>query len=249
MGIILRITFILLCLPNIFFGQTKHQDGEYYKWFDQVIGQENTGLYNGKQYVDPYVNRIINDRHAYFYSDKPLIGSVIYDKQTYYDVKMRYNLEIDQLLIHPKPGGVASILQLIFEKVDEFVINGFKFIKVENFYEDGSVIKGFYLVLAENEDILLLKRIIKSKARGVKQVIGDRLQYKFVSTSKYILYTKDIYRDVKSKKDIIENFPELKKEIKQFFKTYRSLQKKDSDIFMQRLFSKIIELQPTKNKS
>ncbi len=247
MGFIKSVTFILWLLPYIFFGQVEQENSKYYGWFDQVIGPENTGLYNGKQYVDLYINRIVDNKHAYFYSNEPVSGSVTYDGQTYYNVNMRYNLETDQLLIHLKPGSVASILQLIYDRINRFTINDFRFVKVKSSYEDGSGINGFHMVLVENANFLLLKRHTKSKARGTKQIVGDRLQYEFISKTKYVLYNNSMYSDIESKADIIENFPWIKNEIKQFYKTYKPLLKRNPDTFMQRLFTEIIEPSSSKN--
>ncbi|MBQ4821841.1 hypothetical protein [Aquimarina sp. MMG016] len=242
-----KMLLLFLCLPLLFFGQQKNES-EYYNWFDTIIGKEHTGLYNGKQYVDLDINKILNNKHAFFFSDEVLTGSVIYDGQPYYNVGIKYNLEQDKLLIALKPGSSASVMQLIYDKVEEFTINDYRFIRVENI-DKKNYTNGFHQVLLDDNEILLLKKHTKSKIKSADDLEGNKQYYEYRSKSKYVLYFDQDYKgDIKSKTDIITIFPELKKEIKQFYKAHKLLRRKNPDAFMKKIFAEIIN-PSSKNES
>ncbi|WP_271783986.1 hypothetical protein [Aquimarina algiphila] len=237
-----KSSVVFLLVPFLFFGQLK-EESKYYNWFDQVLGQEHTGLHNGKWYLDFDVNRIYDNRHAFFRSDEVLMGSVTYSGQTYYDIKMKYNLEIDRLLVQLKSSSTASVIKLIPDKIDEFVIDGSRFIRID----DREVEKAenilntiFYEVLLETEDLLLLKSNKKVRNRRLGDT-GDKMVYEFTSANRYILSCNEKYYVVKSKYDIVKIYPELKKEIKQFYTTNKILKKSEPDRFMKRLFEKVVQ--------
>ncbi|WP_299438903.1 hypothetical protein [uncultured Aquimarina sp.] len=228
-------TIILLCLHLFVFGQMQNENPRY-EWYDKVIGKEHTGLYNGKQYIDFDRNKILDNKHAFFNSDAVLRGSVNYDGQTYYNVGIKYNLEIQNLLVTLKSGSVASILQLIYDKIDEFTIEDSSFIKIENLLVDGITTSGFVEVLLENSSFSLLKQHKKRRREYIK---GQQLYYKFLDKSRYILFINSTYIHIKSKGDVIKAFPDYKKEIKLFYDNYKSIKESNYNAFMKQLFKQI----------
>ncbi|GAA4276158.1 hypothetical protein [Aquimarina mytili] len=231
-------SLILLILPFVFFGQDNDKQNSYYDWFDKVLGKEHTGLYNGKQYVDLDVNRIYENKNAFFLSDKVMLGSVTYDGQTYYNIGMKYNLEKDMLLVALKSATTASTIQLISDKIEEFVIEDFRFKRVVGSFEEGDLINGFYQVLVENSSYSLLKKHKKNRRKIIQA--GKLVSYKFVSDNSYILFVNQGFKKITTKADIINIYPIHKKEIKEFYEAYKRLRKSDPDQFMQRLFRRVI---------
>ncbi len=230
---------IFLLLPFVFFGQDSTMESEYYDWFDEVLGKEHTGLYNGKQYVDLDVNKIHENKNAFFLSDKVMIGSVMYDGQTYHNIGMKYNLEKDILLATLKSGTTVSIIQLIRDKIDEFKIEGHRFVRIANVLDDNTSINGFYEVLLEDSSFSLLKKNKKNRRKHIQA--GRLLSYEFISANSYILLMNKKYKKITTTRaDIIKIFPEYKKEIKQFYEAYKRLRKSEPDKFMQRLFKSVI---------
>ncbi|WP_299248042.1 hypothetical protein [uncultured Aquimarina sp.] len=241
MGKSSKCTIVLLFLPFVFFSQVKENENLYYNWFDQVVGQEHTGLYNGKQYVNLDVNRIYEGRHSFFLTDDVVTGSILYDNQVYYDVDMKYNLETDNLLIALKSGAVTSILELIRDKVDRFTIEDYSFIRIDGFEENNSVINGFHQVLLKNDTYSLLKRYQKIRRKKIGNVGDNKLYFEFITKNTYVLFANGHYKRINSKGDVIKMYPTLKKAINQFYIKNRTLKKSNSDRFMQRLFETIIK--------
>ncbi|WP_299313665.1 hypothetical protein [uncultured Aquimarina sp.] len=241
MGKTTKNTIVFLFLPFIFFSQVKEKENLYYNWFDQVVGQEHTGLYNGKQYVNLDVNRIYKGKHSFFLSDDAVTGSISYDGQVYYNVDMKYNLETDNVLVALKPGAVASILELIRDKVDRFTIEDYSFIRIDGFEENNTLVNGFHQVLLENTSYSLLKRHKKIRRKKIGNVGDNKLYFEFVSKNAYVLFADGHYRRIKSKGDIMKMYPALKKVINQFYIKNKTLKKSNPDGFMQRLFKNIIK--------
>ncbi|AXT60217.1 hypothetical protein D1816_07590 [Aquimarina sp. AD10] len=238
---------VFFMLPFIFFAQLK-EESAYYNWFDTVIGQEHTGLYNGRQYIDSYINKIYENKHPFFHLDKVYKGSVTYSGQTYYDVGMKYNLNSDHLLITLKPGAMVSVLQLVHHNIQEFTIDGSRFIRIDkDIYKDVPQSK-FFEVLLENPSFSLIKSHRKKKKERIENVGGNKLYYEFVSVNKYILLSKGKSEVISSKYDLFNIYPIAKKEIKQFYVKNKRLRKSQPDRFMQRLFEKIIQPIESKNQ-
>ncbi len=234
----LKKYLVVLMLPLLSFSQDKNAESSYYNWFDNVLGIEHTGLYNGKQYVDLDINRIYDDKNAFFLSDKVMIGSVTYDGQTFYNQEMKYNLETDILLVTLKSSSSASIIQLINDKIDEFLIEGFRFIKIVDVFQDNTAINGFYEVLEEGASYALYKKHKKNRQKKIQA--GTLVSYKFLSDNSYMLFVNENYHKITSKSEILKMYPEYKKEIKEYYNAYKALKKSDPDMFMKGLFKRII---------
>ncbi len=232
--------FVLCCLPLLIFGQQTENEKAYYNWFDQIVGREHTNLYNGRQYVDLDINRIVDNKHAFFKSDEILKGSVRYDDQVYYDTGIKYNLELDEVLVTLKPGAIASILQLNSTMVQEFVIGENKFVRQEGDINRNIAIDGFYEVLLENSTFRLFKKYQKQRKKILQKTIrGNTLNYEFISSYKYFLFVDDKYTQIQSKSDVIKLYSTQKKEIKTFYGNNKNLRKSDPDRFIKMLFEKI----------
>ncbi|KAA1244983.1 hypothetical protein [Aquimarina sp. RZ0] len=243
-----KIIFVFSVAPSILAGQTRENDSMFYVWFDQVIGLEHTGLNNGKQFVNLDANKIFEDKHPYFYSNDPLKGSITYDGQTYYDINMKYNQEIDALIVKLNSPSAPSIIQLVSDKVESFVINNFKFIRLESIKTNTHFVSGFHQVLLESDELMVLKRQKKSKSKHIETSESNRLYYEYLGVTKYILFYEGMYKNIKSKSDIIKIFPEAKEKIRKFYKTHKRLLKKEHDLFLIRLFDQIITPSVSKNE-
>jgi len=59
----------------------------YYNWFDNQVGIENTDLYNGIRYKELY--RVKNGKHKFFQSSNFIKGKIVYKNQTYYNIELK----------------------------------------------------------------------------------------------------------------------------------------------------------------
>lgn len=232
------LIIVLFWLPLLSFSQTNTTKNNYSLWFDQVLNPEYTGLSNGVQYVNTEVNRGVKNEHPYFLNTS-VKGSIKYDNQHYQEVEMKYNLESEELIIKLNSGSVFYVIKLIYDKIDTFTIRDSKFIKINDLYSDGSMIRKFYEVLYQDSTFTLLKHHKKKKTAAKTE--GKTQYYRYLSTIKHILYYDNTYNEIKSKSDIIALFPESKIEIKEFYQQYRPLLKRDTDLFFKRLLTQVIK--------
>ena len=70
---LILISFLLLSLSLL--SQSFEGNEKYYVWFDQVIGQENTGPFNGKTFISNYCTEKGN--HNYFMRDEFSKGFIL----------------------------------------------------------------------------------------------------------------------------------------------------------------------------
>lgn len=245
-----NIIIVFFVFPAFLFAQDTEEESNYYNWFDQVIGQDHLGLHNGKQYVDRDKNVLFDNKHAYFKTTEFLKGSVVYDGQTYYDADMQYNLETDDLVVGLKSKERASVFKLIREKIDGFVIDGHRFVSINNFEEDNKVINGFQEIMLENTSFTLLKRHKKNRTKKIKQKGRRRhLYYAFLGSYSYGVLIDKVYTIIDSKSDVVKLFPTLKKEINNYYGKNWRLRKSQPDRFVKGLFETVITPSTLKKES
>src|SRR5690606_1725724 len=122
-----------------------------YNWFDQVVGIENTGLFNGIEYIEQHVT--INDRQKFLGSIYFTAGNLVYNGMPYYDVEMKYNVYDDLLLLR---GTGSQPVQVHKSRVEKFSINGLDFINIR--VDSTASVHGFYEIMLQDQDHLLLKQ-------------------------------------------------------------------------------------------
>ncbi|MFK7812960.1 MAG: hypothetical protein AB8B59_10730 [Maribacter sp.] len=197
-----------------FFGTMSGQE-EYLKntlkSVDQIIGQENTGLYNGTKYIELY--RTINEHHKFFKSSEFLFGDLIYGDQYYGNVNLKYDLDADDVLLDIGYLGKFPILKLYKSRISEFSLDGKKFINVGASNPD--VTKGFHEVVWDSDDLKLLK---KHKKEKLKKLSIKLVYYEFFDENSYFFEYKNVLHPLNKRGDLLKVFPEFKKEIKQLYK-------------------------------
>ncbi|HEA19618.1 hypothetical protein LCGC14_1009930 [marine sediment metagenome] len=217
--------------------QTAKENASYLNWFDFEVGLENTPLFEGLGYVETY--KSINEKHKFFNSDDFLNGSIVYDGQAYYDVRLKYDLYSDVVVINIKDGFEAVALQPKKSKIISFTVEKSDFINIG--LPDASLpeISGFFEILFSSSKLKLLK---KHSKRRVKK-IGNFVYYEFIEDNFNILLYDGQYQVVSSNRDFRILFPDFKKEIRKY-----KIRKSDRDATMKALVNRISLLMSEENK-
>ncbi|WP_411030553.1 hypothetical protein [Spongiimicrobium sp. 3-5] len=234
---------ILFFLPKFSQSQSINNDKDHYLWFDEAVGMENTGLVNGVVYDEKY--RMINEKTKFFLSREFLPGSVTYDGQTYYDLELKFDVfDEDVLLKLPnRLGGIT--LKLIKDKVDAFVIDGHRFVKLNAKDSEEKTLSEFYEVMNNSSAFTLFK---KHRKKDFNRKDQRKIYFEFVDIrGVFVLLYNNTYYSISKKKDVIEIFPEYKKEIDAFYERVRSLRNSDPDKFTLSLMNRIDILISGKN--
>ncbi len=146
-SIILRFAFglILVCALNMKAQQADQKD--YYNWFDDQVGIENTGIFNGIRYKELY--RIKDGKHKFYKSSEYQNADLWYDDQPYYDIPLKYDLFEDQLIISLETDTGSSIIQLLKEEVTGFQLDNKRFVHLKGIqlYKSKDHIDAFYEIL------------------------------------------------------------------------------------------------------
>ncbi len=207
-----------------------------YLWFDKQVGIENTELFNGLRYDEEF--RMENDNHKFYKTLEFLNGDIIYDRQPYYDIQMKYDLYEDQIIVNLITKSGNNILKLLNSKINRFTINGSEFIKLSNssIINSNEMISGIFETLFNSTDFTLYK---KNKKKAKKIITKKYLYYTFKEDNQYYGYQYKNYYLIKSKKDWIKIFPNQKKEIQTFYNKNKLLIQSDYDLFLKQLSLKL----------
>lgn len=234
----LPLILLELCSMGLF-SQNIKTNPAYYNWFDSIIDISNTNLLNGITFKEKY--KTLDGNNQYFLEYDFILGNLVYDGQPYFDVQMKYDLSGDDLIIKlstSKSGQFA--IQLIKDHVIEFQIDHHLFINSNSLNSDLSALdkKGFLEVIYQSKTISVYKKHIKNS----EQRRNDRFAYtKFISKTMYYIDYGNTFHVLRSKKDMIQIFPDLKKNITDFYSKNRPLLKYNYNAFLRKLMEHLNE--------
>jgi len=239
----LLLLLLLFSFPDKTHGQESMR--LYNTYFDQTIGIQNTGLYQGQIHIEKY--RTINEKTQFFKSRKFLNGSVNFEGQEYYDLDLKYDVYEDQVLLKLVSSAGGGTLKLWTDGLDSFVIDGHKFIKITPKETSGLNLYGFYEVSMSGTYLTLFTKFTK---KSFQRKDRSSIYYEFVpGKSEYVLYYEGGYHLIESKKDVVSLFPNQKKEIDKFYTIARRLKNTNFDDFQIALMKRIEVLLSQTNNS
>ncbi len=208
----------------------------YYNWFDNQVGIENTDLYNGIRYKELY--RVKNGKHKFFQSSNFIKGKIVYKNQTYYNIELKYDLFEDQVLINLQTRSGNSIFQLIKEFVESFTLSNKKFVNLSEHkvHNSSTSIQGFYQISYHGADIIIYKKHSKYRIKHYEKKI---IFSEFKNKDTYYIYNEGSYYLIDSKSDLTKLFPNHKKTINSFYNKNRLLLKSNYEMFLIQLSKQI----------
>lgn len=200
-------------------------------WYDSKVGKENLDINNGKILLNYDIILKNNDR---FYFQNYTLGSVVYDNQLYNNVLLNYDINNDDLIIKPNGENDKMPIVLNKSKVNSFYVNGKNYINLGyNKISNNEVEPGFYEEVFLNNNVNFYIRHIKDK----RQIINENLVFDdFTEITSYIILYKNQYYKITNKKSLTTIFPELKKNINEFYSNNSSFEKSNKAKFLEDLF-------------
>ncbi|MFI5153306.1 MAG: hypothetical protein ACHQET_08245 [Chitinophagales bacterium] len=206
-------------------GQSYLSDSAFYRQaVDHAVGLyvnslgENSHLYNGSEYI--FSSHGIKG-FPFFFSDQPLIGSIVYDGTEYQNVRFSYDMVQDRIYITDR--GMGFNIQLISEKISAFSVEGHQFMHIYPDSSSGlSFGPGFYDLLYQGKTAVVAKRK-KQVDEGFKA--EDSLKYNPYNF--YFVRKNKLYEKVENKNNLIDLFPDQKDIIKKFYRKNKRLFKKN----------------------
>ncbi len=232
---LLNISFYSLLLLVTFTSQSQNDNTtSIYDWYDAKVGKENLDINNGKILLN--YDKILknNDR---FYFNNYVYGSIVYDNQVYNNVLLNYDINNDDLII--KPNGENDKMPIVLNKakVISFLVNGKKYSNLSyNKTSIDAAVSGFYEEVLVNNKVSFYVKHEKYR----KKIINDNSMYDdFNATSNYIIFYQNQYYKITNKKSLTTVFPELKKNITDYYSNNDSNEKSNKVKFLEDLFKYI----------
>ena len=230
-------SFSLVC------AQESSEKSVLYNWFDSVVGEENSKLYNGVLFVDDLP--VIEGSHRFFGAQEFALGCVTYGDQSYCNQNLKYDLFADQLLTAPKGSSQSLVLQLQKSLITGFSMNGSRFVKIDDNLNQCPQNIGFVEVVMETNLSRLVKKNRKTK---IKKTYNGLVFNDFELEANYFLVLGNECYPIDKERDWRAILSTDKKEIKTYYKAYASLRKTDSDAFMKMMFQSFV-VKAEKNNS
>lgn len=221
----LQLVLTIFCI-SLFCGsinaQNDNDSKEYYLFFDEITGIENSVLHNGIIYEEQH--RIKSKKTKFFPKPDFVLGSVVFNDQPYFDLLLKYNVYDDELLflVDRQLGG--KTIQLYKSWIDSFKIGTHLFRKIE----DSVLENGFYEISLENSFFYLLKK----HRKNLVEQLGKKLVYhEFEDDQKdCFLYYQQKYHAIKRISDLTQLFPEYEEQLISFNKNQKSNADFDSQL-------------------
>ena len=229
--------YLFFYLMFNFYGFTQDnsfkENSRDYQIYDSFIAYENANIFNGLEYVDQYRSLKV-DNHKFYESSDFFKGLIVYNIQPYFNVKMKYDLLNDLVILEFVNKKVAN-LSLSSSMVNQFVINEDRFVRLpeieilKSFYENG-----FFQEAYKRKGFALY---VKHKKIKIEKLTNKKVYYAFRKKEVYVLFYKNKYYRINSKKDIIEAIPGRETEISNYYKSNKRLYKKSKQHFFVKLFT------------
>lgn len=214
-------------------------ENEKYQWFDNLIGQTNSGVFKGLYYANEY--RTINEKHQFFKSGDFKTGSVNYNGQDYFEILLRYDVYLDNLMVINDVLANRPIVVLDQERITNFKIEGHSF---EQLYSklSSEVESGFFEVLLKNETFKLYRKHTK---KMFKRTDAQSLYYEFKDGYTYVLHSGNTYYRFKKVKEVVSILPDYRKQLRSVKKKHSALKKSDTDAYVIAVLTDLLSFDPT----
>jgi hypothetical protein len=188
--------------------------------YDKLI-KDQLALFNGVEYVDYDLGFSGN---PFFLDDYYAEGTIEYDHMIYHDIPLKYDVVEDKILVeYFNHAGNRRGLILEYKKVNAFTYEGHQFVKVNAGNPAGSLKKGFYDILLDDEISIYASR----KKQINKAVKNGQLSIKFEVLDQFFVELDDNTYRVSNKSALLQLFEDRKKELKQYIKANRLDLKRD----------------------
>lgn len=226
------ITLLGIFYSSILISQTQDYKDIYTK-IDKELSIGNLNLEKGKIYINKDVN--IKNNHRYLFNDATFTSNIKHNKQIYYNNNVKYDIFQNILIVNPSNQSKRLFIELSKNEVESFTIENKNFVLIrlpnnENWYCEEKMISSSFAFYIKYQ-----------KKR--KEIISDNVIKPFYTEEVlFFLKTQEKILQIDSKKSILNQFPQLKAEINDFYKMNDYLLKEEKIKFMENLIFKIKSL-------
>jgi hypothetical protein len=187
--------------------------------YEQSAGDQSR-LYNGTEYTSyPFS---FTEGSPFFLSGQTQKGTVLYDQVEYRDIGLIYDDLTDRVIMQNENHRI----QLSNERISGFTISDYSFIHiVRDSLNTTMPASGFYNILYQGK-LTVLKKEIKT----IRQIYSYSETTRTIdSKTNYYFKENNQWSRITSQKELLNFFPNMKKEIQHFIKSNKLSFKKDTD--------------------
>ncbi len=220
---------MLLIFGSAFSFLVKAQEDEssYYTWFDQTIGETNSGVYYGIEYREQY--RGDKEQHKFFLKPNFVAGQVVYRQQPFFAIDLLYDVFDDELLVRHLGINGSPIVQLIKGKVARFEIAGHHFVNLQTPSAQEAPNSGFFEILFAGRSFTVYKKHVKKILRKSDQ---ESVYYTFKDRQNYYIQYGTDFLKIASARDLATIFPENRKDLQQIQDSHKEFRKSDPEHYL-----------------
>lgn len=219
---------LCLFIVEFCFSQSKLSKSAYYEYYDLSVGAINNSIYNGLEYLDE--DRSLNiDNHKFYSSYNFLPGSIVYGKQPFYDLKIKYDL-LEDIVVLEFINIKVNHLGLNSSMIESFVIGDDLFVRLPKdetlkpFYGNG-----FFKVAYKGNSISLYVKHTKTR---IEKIRNKKIFSSFKEDMKYFVKNNNIFFEVNKIKEVIKAIPSKENQIRAFYKKNSNLYKRNKNQFL-----------------
>lgn len=181
-------------------------------------------LYNGSEYFD---YEPIDNEHPYFLTEEWSYSDLKYDGDWFHNVPLLFNIDQNKLIASYYYNG--NLMQLVESRVDEFILQGHRFINIKNTTDTITLRTGYYEVLYNGATSVLARR----SKQFIEKLEGTELYRKFNESSQIFIVVNGQYIKVRKKGDVIAALNSRKKELKEYIRGERLFVKEKENSIVQ----------------
>ncbi len=225
--ILLPLIFLQLPVVRIFAQSPADDSISFVKTLNNALAVyyqsagDQSRLFNGTGYTGyPFV---FAEGSPFFLTDKGLKGSILYDKVEYQDVDLLYDELMGAVIVQDENHRI----QLSNDRISGFTMGNYPFVRiVHDSLSNSTPATGYYNILYEGKLSVLKKqiktiRLVYSFSQELTRVIDLKTIYYFRNNN--------AYSPINDQKELLNFFPQRKKEIQHYIKTNKLNFKKDPD--------------------
>ncbi|WP_303309438.1 hypothetical protein [Hymenobacter sp. BT730] len=182
----------------------------------EALVQDQSQLYNGKEYVDYTRYYRKAEGHQFFESNKLQPGSVQYQGHTYPNIPLLYDIRLDQVIL--QQPATSFYLHLVEENVAAFMLGAHRFLRLENQPASPHPIStGFYELLLDGP-----VRVLAKRQKEMKELSDQKIYYPvFRSIDQLFLQVGNAYYPVNKLSSVFNALPAQRKELQKFSRSHK----------------------------
>lgn len=182
----------------------------------EALLQDQSQLYNGKEYVDYTRYYRKAEGHQFYEATKPQLGSVEYWGHRYQNIPLLYDIRLDQLVL--QQPATALFLHMVEEKVSAFTLGTHRFLRLENQPNaPHPVPTGFYELLLDGP-----VRVLAKRRKEMKELSDQKIYYPvFRTIDQLYVQVGDAYYPVSGQAAVLSIFPAQRKELQKFSRSQK----------------------------